>query len=191
MNEKNENTINGFETSPTLTPGMNLDARKGTIPRVESDVSQTGPVSCDKVSTKNEKVQQSEIKDVITIEGFGDMTFYTVGLVLDARKAGRAQLKDTKGNNLTSCTEILGRNKHYMEEYNLRDDEIDRTKSQGGILGYDLTEIEELEYNGIQEISEEIFGSDVEKRPTKKEVAKLLNQLDIKRTFGEGGCLIQ
>jgi hypothetical protein len=36
MNEKNENAINGFETIPTTTPGMNLDALKGTVPRVEN-----------------------------------------------------------------------------------------------------------------------------------------------------------
>jgi hypothetical protein len=38
MNKKNENAINGFEITPTLPHGMNLDAQIGTISRVESEI---------------------------------------------------------------------------------------------------------------------------------------------------------
>jgi hypothetical protein len=61
MSNKNiENEINGFETSPSLAPGMNLDARKGTIPRVESNVSQTATESdeADYVAMMRETMEQ-------------------------------------------------------------------------------------------------------------------------------------
>jgi hypothetical protein len=166
-----ENAING------LAPGMNLDARKGTIPRVESNLSRTGPLIIGEVLPENGNVQRAETKDIPTIHGFGDVTFYTLNLILDVRSPGRIQLKDTEGNNLTSCSEILARNKQLVNEYNSQKED----ENQGTIVGYDLADNDELEYNGIQEVYEEIFGHDVGKKPTKVAVAKLLNRLDIKR----------
>src|SRR5215467_14390587 len=110
-----ENVING------LAPGMNLDARKGTIPRVESNLSRIGPLIIGEILPENGNVQRAETKDITTIHGFGDVT-YTLNLILDARSPGRIQLKDTEGNSLTSCSEILAEDENqHIVGYDLAD----------------------------------------------------------------------
>jgi hypothetical protein len=177
MNEKKENAINGFETIPTTTPGMNLDAPKGTIPRVELENSLEKRLRMtDGYLKKNEKQQQTETNKTATVvKGFGGMTFYTLGIIFSAEKTGRKILmRDTEGNELTEATEICRRNRHLVEQYYKHDED--------NKIGYNHDDVcyEDTDYEGGQEYGnlEDISSYDVKNKPDKVKIAKLLKEAE-------------
>jgi hypothetical protein len=168
MTIKNENTINGFETIPTLPHGMSFLAQRGLISRVEQNCSHDGLPTATK-SMKRIGGEPKEIKSVTSIEGFGDMAFATLAVLVASQKQGKLlRVNDAKNNKLTNAEEICKRNMHVIEQYYMGKQDGGGTNNQNGIVDYDLAYCDELAHDDLQQIPQEIFGYDVKGRNRSK-----------------------